>query len=72
MAYIPMLAPIGLKVPFLFIASALIYCSIGCLVARIIEVKISDFWRWREALLLILFSTLAMTMVDMFFGGDML
>lgn len=71
-AYLPVFIAVGITVPFLFIASALMYCSIGCLVARLIEVKIADFWRWRAALLLIFFSTLAMKCVDMLFDGGLL
>lgn len=71
-AYLPVFAVVGLTVPYLFIVSALMYCSIGCLVARLINVKIADFWRWREALMLIMFSTLIMKGVDMLFDGGLL
>lgn len=67
MAYLPRFAAVEFTVPFLFVISASIYCAIGCLVARLLEVKIADFWRWREALLIIFFSTLAMKSVDILF-----
>jgi hypothetical protein len=72
MAYLPRFAAVEFTVPFLFVMSASIYCAIGCLVARLLEVKIADFWRWREALLLIFFSTLAMKVIDMLFNGGLL
>lgn len=67
--YIPKFFEIELSVPDLFIGSAVIYCMIGCTVARLIEVKISDFWRWRDSLLLICF-TIAATMVVNYFIVD--
>lgn len=52
-------------VPFLFVVAASMYCVIGAVVARLLEVKIADFWRWREALLLICFSALSILLVDL-------
>lgn len=71
-AYLPMFFLVSFKVPFLFVASALMYCFIGCFVAQIIKLKISDFWRWRESLLLILFSTFTITIVEIFFDRGIL
>lgn len=71
-AYLPRFSGLEFTVPYLFVMSASIYCAIGCLVAKLLEVKIADFWRWRDALLLIFFSTSAMKIIDMLFNGGLL
>ena len=50
------------------IGSAVLYCLIGCGVARIIGTPIADFWRWRGALAIIGFSATALVVAHAVLG----
>ena len=55
----------GFAVPLLFVLSSFLYCVIGTFVARSMNLLVSDFWRWKSALFLIILSCGLMGLVNL-------
>jgi hypothetical protein len=49
LCYLPQTFTNRFSTSFLFVASTFAYCAIGCVVARQMDIRIQDFWRWRHA-----------------------
>ena len=69
LAYLPKLVFTWLPIPGLFIASAVLYCALGCAIARRLNLKVGDFWRWRDALVVGACSTVVLSAAYFLIGG---
>ena len=67
-AYLPQHVVGKAPTAFFFVGSALLYCGIGCGVARLLGTPIADFWRWRGALAIIGFSATALIVAHAVLG----
>jgi hypothetical protein len=69
LSYLPKMEYQNIGIPFLFIFSALLYCSVGILISSYLKIPISLFWRWRDTLLVSLVNSTQVFILIFYYKG---